>query len=221
MSTGISSPESKSMGRPKDLAKAQAILDAAQQLFMEHGYELTSMDAVAKIAGVSKLTIYSHFENKELLFRRVIERKCEESNMPTNMLQLAALPPREGLRIIGINFVGLIYSQDAVNMFRILESESLRHPKIAHIFYEAGPERTISAVEELLKAWDAKGALVVPQPRQAVNQFYSLLKGEMHMKLMLNLASHPSTAWIEKHVDACVEMFLCAYEKPRRGQKKP
>jgi TetR/AcrR family transcriptional repressor of mexJK operon len=211
MSTDMLQRDSKASGRPKDQAKAQAILDAAQKLFMEHGYELTSMDAVAREAGVSKLTIYSHFENKELLFRRVIERKCEESNMPTQMLQLAELPPREGLRIVGMNFIGLVFSQDALNMCRIMEAESLRHPHVAQIFYEAGPQRTMLALEELLKAWQARGMLSVPDPMNAVHQFYCLLKGEMHMKLMLNLEKHPSEAWMRTHVEACLDMFLCVY----------
>ena len=55
-------------GRPKDLAKRQSILDAAKILFLSKGFASTSMDAVANLAGVSKLTVYSHFTDKETLF---------------------------------------------------------------------------------------------------------------------------------------------------------
>lgn len=178
---------------------------------MEYGYELTSMDAVSKDAGVSKLTIYSHFESKELLFRRVIERKCEQSNMPTRMLELAVLSPREGLRIVGMNFLRLLYGQDALNMFRILQSECLRHPQVAQIFYEAGPLRTMMALSELLESWEAKGLLRIPDARYAVQQYYCLLKGEMHMRLMLNLESHPTEAWMAQHVESSIDLFLAAY----------
>lgn len=61
-------------GRPKDLAKRQAILDAAKRLFVSMGYASTSMDAVATEAGVSKLTVYSHFNDKETLFSAEIGR---------------------------------------------------------------------------------------------------------------------------------------------------
>ncbi|MQT72625.1 TetR family transcriptional regulator, partial [Pseudomonas sp. FSL R10-0071] len=60
------------LGRPKDMAKRQAILDAAKSLFLTHGYANTSMDAVATLAGVSKLTVYSHFTDKETLFSSAI-----------------------------------------------------------------------------------------------------------------------------------------------------
>ena len=55
-------------GRPKDPEKRNAILEAAMQLFPSRGYDGVSMDALAQAAGVSKLTVYSHFEDKEALF---------------------------------------------------------------------------------------------------------------------------------------------------------
>lgn len=220
MSMTILPHPSKAAGRPKDHEKAKAILDAAEKLFMFHGYELTSMDAIAKDAGVSKLTIYSHFDNKETLFRHVIERKCEEHHMPENMLELAQLPPQQGLHLIAMNFMSLIYSNEALSMFRILQSESVRHPNVAQIFYEAGPLRTIEAFEKLLTAWDSKGALRIEKPRQAVNHFYSLLKGEMHMLLMLNLTSHPGKDWMQNHAEECVSFFLCAYGTEANNPQK-
>ena len=57
MSDNLSTPSGP--GRPKDLAKRRAILDAAKILFLSKGYANTSMDAVATEAGVSKLTVYS------------------------------------------------------------------------------------------------------------------------------------------------------------------
>ena len=55
-------------GRPKDLAKRAAILDAAVRMFTRHGFEGASMDQIAAEAAVSKLTVYSHFGDKETLF---------------------------------------------------------------------------------------------------------------------------------------------------------
>ncbi|WP_330970248.1 TetR/AcrR family transcriptional regulator, partial [Lysobacter sp. A3-1-A15] len=55
-------------GRPKDLAKRAAILDAAKSMFTQYGFGGASMDQIAAEAGVSKLTVYSHFGDKETLF---------------------------------------------------------------------------------------------------------------------------------------------------------
>ena len=62
-------------GRPKSDLKRQSILEAAAGLFLEHGFSQTSMDLVANTAGVSKQTVYSHFNNKDALFSAVIELK--------------------------------------------------------------------------------------------------------------------------------------------------
>ena len=51
-------------GRPKDPGKRAAILDAAKRLFVSQGFERVSMDQIAAEAGVSKLTVYSHFGDK-------------------------------------------------------------------------------------------------------------------------------------------------------------
>jgi AcrR family transcriptional regulator len=51
------------------------ILDAALELFLEHGYEGTSMQALADRAGVTKPVIYSAFDSKDALFRALLERE--------------------------------------------------------------------------------------------------------------------------------------------------
>ena len=66
-------------GRPKDLEKRAAILAAAKRLFPLSGFEGTSMDAIAAEAGVSKLTVYSHFTDKETLFVAAIRARCTGS----------------------------------------------------------------------------------------------------------------------------------------------
>ena len=54
--------------------KREQILQGATRVFLQHGYAGTSMDRVAAEAGVSKQTIYSHFQDKEGLFTALIER---------------------------------------------------------------------------------------------------------------------------------------------------
>ncbi len=75
-------------GRPKDLGKRAAILQAAKSLFVEQGYAGVSMDGIAALAGVSKLTVYSHFGDKETLFSEAIRVQCEEM-MPADLFEHA------------------------------------------------------------------------------------------------------------------------------------
>lgn len=64
------------VGRPKDLEKRQRILNAAKQLFLQHGYHGSSMNQIALKAGVTKLTVYNHFQDKATLFSCAVEETC-------------------------------------------------------------------------------------------------------------------------------------------------
>lgn len=72
----VSEVESK---RSKSQLKRDQIIESASKLFIEHGYPNTSMDKVAKEAGVSKQTVYSHFKDKETLFVETVGARCAAS----------------------------------------------------------------------------------------------------------------------------------------------
>jgi len=201
----------KSAGRPKSAEKTKAILDAAGDHFLRLGFELTSMDAVAKAANVSKLTIYSNFEDKDALFKAVITRKCQNHNMEHDFMSFAALPVEVVLTQIGLNFVKLVLSNEAIAMHRIVEAESLRHPKIAVLFYEAGPKTVKEAMASLFSLWHTQKKLQCEDVQKAVEHFFCLIKGEVHMKMLLNLQKAPSEAMLRQHVASCVRLFMAGY----------
>ena len=99
-------------GRPKDPAKRRAILEAAKSLFLRNGYDGSSMDAIAAEAGVSKLTVYSHFTDKETLFSAAIKAKCEEQ-LPELLFELPDNVPLESqLLEIARGFLALVNSRE-------------------------------------------------------------------------------------------------------------
>lgn len=59
--------------RLTDLKRA-AILDAAVEVFHDHGFDNASMDHIAEVASVSKRTVYNHFTSKEKLFVSIVEQ---------------------------------------------------------------------------------------------------------------------------------------------------
>jgi len=205
------------IGRPKDATKHDGIVKAATALFMKDGYTLTSMEAVAKKADVSKITVYSHFANKDELFKAVIQRRCLKMAMPQCYLSHAKEPVEKTLLKIAGNFVTLIYSPDSIHLQRIIQAEATRHPHIVKIFYEAGPLRVRTAFGELLAEWTREGQLNVPDSARAAEQFFSLLKGERLMKTMLKLVPRPTGEELNDHVKATVDFFLKAYRPMHKG----
>jgi TetR/AcrR family transcriptional repressor of mexJK operon len=199
------------IGRPKDAAKRADILRAATALFLKDGYELTSMEAVAKKADVSKLTIYSHFADKAELFRNVIRMRCDKLAAPESFKALVDKPVRPALTEIATTFVTHLFTPEAVRLHRVIQAEAVRHPNMAKIFYETGPKRVRAAFGELLQHYVDDGQLQIPDIPKATEQFFSLVKGEAQMKMMLALEK-PSPSEMKKHVMASIDMFLAAYE---------
>ncbi|AZD84005.1 MULTISPECIES: TetR/AcrR family transcriptional regulator [Pseudomonas] len=198
-------------GRPKDLAKRQAILEAAKTLFLSNGYASTSMDAVAAEAGVSKLTVYSHFNDKETLFSSAVMAKCEEQ-LPTLIFELPAGMPIESVLLnIARGFHLLINSEESLNLHRLMLALGSQDPKLSQIFFEAGPLRMLQGMERLLARIDQSGALSIDKPRNAAEHFFCLLKGTANFRLLYGCGEPLSDEDAEEHVREVVGLFMRAY----------
>jgi TetR/AcrR family transcriptional repressor of mexJK operon len=199
-------------GRPKDLEKRSAILEAAKNLFVERGFEATSMDAVAAHAGVSKLTVYSHFQDKSALFVEAVKCKCEEQ-LPHELFEGRLDGNIEDhLRRIARGFHSLVVSPESIAVHRMMAMEAARsQADIGRLFFEAGPQRTLSEFEAFLRLANAQGMLNVPDPRRAAGHFFCMLKGVNHLAQVCGCATPMSAADAQAHIDSVVDLFLRAY----------
>ena len=195
-------------GRPKDPAKRQAILDAAKTLFLSQGFSGTSMDAVAADAGVSKLTVYSHFSDKVTLFAAAVEAKCQES-MPFPIFSLEAdddLPTV--LARIGRAFMELTNSDEAIQLERLMNSLAVQDPEMARLFFDAGPAKTLNEMERLLAKARDRRLLILKDPGAAAELFFGMLLSCRHMQVLIGCAAPPGPAESEEHVREVVRVFL-------------
>lgn len=201
-------------GRPKDPAKRAAILEAARTLFIQHGFDGVSMDQIAAGAGVSKLTVYSHFGDKENLFSAAVASYCEQQ-LPHALFNRAAdVPLRERLLEIAHAFHSMATSAEAIAAHRMLCGPQLAGSALASLFWEAGPARVTQLLADLLQRRAATGELGLdPQDEagltRAANQLIALLKGEGHAKLLLGLGGLDRDA-TRVHLASTVDLFLRA-----------
>ena len=208
--------KSSSPGRPKDLEKRAAILEAAKQLFPSRGYDGVSMDAIAQAAGVSKLTVYSHFQDKDTLFIEAVQARCEEL-LPSNLfLPRFEGPVRAHLVRIALAFFRLITSEEAISIHRMMSARTAEDSHLPRLFWEAGPKRVQEALAAFLKAEHEAGDLQIPDCALAASQFFCLLKGECHARLLCGISEPLSQAQVDRHIDATVDLFLRAYGAGRR-----
>ncbi len=204
-------PHIAASGRPKDPEKRAALVEAAGRLFCQHGFEAVSLDAIAQAAGVSKLTIYSHFGDKEGLFTAAVEARCA-TQLPQGLFALPpGLPVAEALRQIGHSFVDLVYSEDAVQLMRMMAAQAGHSTRLAQLYYQAGPKRALEEMEGFLERARERGELGIDDVRVSAGQFFVLLKGLLHFRLLLGLDPAPNPEERAAHVERCLTVFLRAH----------
>lgn len=199
-----------SPGRPKDLGKAQAILDAAKQLFLEHGFERVSMDQIAATAGVSKLTVYNHYGDKERLFSEAVRTFCAQ-NVPESLFRDDPAKPLDACLLeIAQRFFDCISAPEAIAGHRMMCTPQMAASPTAHLFWASGPQHIQDGLATLLQRRAERGQLALPEPQRAAAQFFALLKGDAHSRMVLGCCDFDQ-ADIQAHLQASVNMFLRAY----------
>ncbi|MCA0903094.1 TetR/AcrR family transcriptional regulator [Qipengyuania aquimaris] len=201
--------EKRSIGRPADQAKREAILAAAARSFFEKGFAATSIEQVAADAGVSKVTIYNHFGDKQALFAASVDRECATMR---SSLELTSLPTgtlRQRLTAIAEAMVAFLTRDEMVQFDRRIAAETERDPTIGEAFLEAGPYRMRTAFAGLLDTMVASGELAIDDTALAVEQFVSMCKGMGDLERRFG---RPVDAELErKRIDGAVDVFCRAY----------
>ena len=196
-------------GRPKDLSKRAAILEAAKRMFIQQGFDGVSMDQIAAEAGVSKLTVYSHFGDKDTLFVAAVETHCDTS-LPSSLFEPSpATPLRDRLMMIARAFFTMVSSPEAIAGHRMLSTPQMATSPLPKLFWEAGPMRVQGDFAALLRRRVAAGELDIQDIPRAASQFFALLKGEPHDCLVFGCAQ-PDEIDVEEHLAATVDLFLRA-----------
>ena len=167
------------------IAKRETILQAAIAAFRDEGFECTSMDRIAELAGASKRTVYNHFESKEALFRAVVARLFEESMA----LKEVAWDPARPLEDQLADFVRAktLLSEDkaALCLTRVVLGVYMRRPELMQEVVARAAEDETALADWLRQAHDA-GRLSVPDPALAAHMFGKMTAGVLFWPQLLD-----------------------------------
>lgn len=203
--------QTTTLGRPKDLAKRQAILMAAKDLFLQLGYEGSSMDAIAQEAGVSKLTVYNHFQDKENLFIAAIEHHGDTQLPPLDFDLKPDMAIETALYNIAIRFQAIIYSKEGLELHRLMCGMTQQNPKMVHNFFNAGPARVLNHMTRLLEQAHQQNKLNICNSKLAAEQFLSLLCGHQHMRVLFEIEATPNEAAQQQFAQQHIDFFMRVY----------
>ncbi len=184
-------PKRRSRGRPSPAQAAalrEAFLGAALQSFLENGYAATSIEAIARNAGVAKITIYRQFENKESLFQEVVHRAVSDArdNMQAILVQTGTDEKQVLLDLIERMYLGATEPK-TLALLRLVIAEAVRFPQLARLLYAENSFVLAPVVEYLAEAHRA-GKLHVPSPELAAVQLSTLAFGGVRFFISKPLA---------------------------------
>ena len=197
--------------------KVGQILTAARELFLNAGYGNTSMDAVAKHAGVSKSTLYAHFENKEQLFGAVVG--TVRQRLHDALTSVSTTDERDISKMlcqIGTQFMHHVTEPTSLTIFRVVIGELNTFPELGREMYQSGQITIGGLMAEFFRQWTDAGLLAVDDPWLAARQFLALVKGDLQFRCLCDIEQHPSETEIKRNIEAAVAMFL-AYYGPKKG----
>jgi AcrR family transcriptional regulator len=197
-------------GRPSRLQSAQLsdrILDVATALFLNHGFGTTSIEAVAKRAGISKRTFYHRFRGKEVLFEAVVRRLIERWMPPFDSALLEAPDIDAALRRSAEYILSVALKPEALALHRIVIAEARQFPGLARILHELGAATGVERISRDLDRRIAAGELGPCDTRLAAEQFILMVvTGPQRRAMGLGVALDKTelSAWI----NGTVGLFL-------------
>ena len=191
--------------------KFDQVLEGARSVFMADGFEGASVDEIARVAAVSKATLYSYFPDKRLLFMEVANAECiRQSQEAHDKIDMNA-PPREVLCQAGQHFLRFITSTFGQQIFRICVAESDRFPEIGQSFYNSGPAVMRAEMVAYFQEAVERGELKIGAYDLAADQFGELCKADLWPRLMFGVTKVVTDDEIDRVVGGAVDTFLARY----------
>ena len=211
-------------GSPEVMAKAQrggsreAIVDAAERLFLARGFGSVSMDELAAAAGVARRTLYNQFASKEEIFREMLLRVSHQLEH--------AFPPgietqgevEDVLRLIARMIVDLHKNREYLGFLRMVVADTRQFPWIAKEFAAVMDPQTERLTRYLAHLTDL-GVLNCRNPTLAAHQFMGALNEFSLWPWMMGRKTLAVST--DEMIEETIRMFLQHYRRLRSEETRP
>lgn len=200
-------------GRPKDLEKQRKILEAAKTVFLTCGYHGSSMNQIAKQAGVTKLTVYNHFQDKATLFTCAIEATCE-AFMNAKHLTLHAHCDFEQYFYHACELaLNIIYLPEAIKLEHLLLELAAEKNPLALQFYNASHQHLCVVWQDLFEQAMMFEFIQKAPVEKMTELILSLLLGLRHHEVLLGVHQPPTKTEQQQIIMQSIEIFLLKYAR--------
>ena len=207
---GASHDVMRVLGRPKDVEKREAVLDAASFLFAERGMDGVAIEAIAAVAGVSKVTIYANFKDKAAILDAIVRRETERLAAIEQEIAGLGGPLAARLERFGLALHAMLGAPCHVAVDRCLGLETVRNPDLGRRFFDAGPGYLRSILARILAEAAEQGEIKLDDPKTAAEDLLGLWLGFSSIERRLLCQGAPSQETRAVWVAQKVALFLKA-----------
>lgn len=179
--------------------KQNSIVQAAETLFLQQGYGVTSMDSIAHEAGVTKQTVYRYFESKQALFIAIM-KGIREKGSAAYIFSSGSV--QEELMGYGKYLLGFHVQPSALGLYRLMLTEG-RNENLSKVFMNTGPKQVIQPLVEFLR--QQYPALV--EPEFTAQMFVTMALAPRNQLLIGSKGQLKKSAQNE-HIEKVVLLFL-------------
>jgi TetR/AcrR family transcriptional regulator, mexJK operon transcriptional repressor len=205
-------------GRPTKQAAAQRderLLEIAAQMFMEHGFDGTSMERLAETAMIGKATLYARYADKGALFADVLRRRILLTYGPLEAeveKDLKGKSLEATLLAVARRLLDLSLSPSSIALSRILAAQGTRFPELGKLAIQEGLYRQIQIVEKILMNFSSTHRYVIDDLSLAADLFLSIVLGRVSRMALLGVQIEAKT--LDRRAQQAVRIFIRGLLEP-------
>ncbi len=202
--------------RPDDETR-QVIYEAARHEFAGSGYAATSMEAVARRAGVSTKTLYRLVPNKASLFDGMVSDRLDRTLANVDLQAIDHADIEEALYAALMACAELTLDEEVIALQRMVLQEAGKFSDIAGTFYRNGIQRIGAALADWLRAQQKRGLIELDDVDEAAGMLLGMVASAPRRAAMFGGQPLPSRAQVEARVRRCAALFLRGCQTRRVG----
>lgn len=193
-----------------------AVVEAARTLFLEKGYDGTTVEEIASLAGVARRTVYNNYTDKEALFLEIVSEVIGDAEAFARGLDeevggaVAADDLRTVLHELGHRLALAILRPEVIALRRLLIGEARAFPDLAHEYFERAPGTVMAALASRFERWAGDGLLRAEDQGRAAEHFAYLVAGAPLDRAVLT-GTVPDRDELVTTAREGVETFLARY----------
>lgn len=200
---------------PKGQRRNKALIAAASEIFIQYGFEGTTLDMIIERAGGSRTTLYKNFGDKEGLFAAVIETMIDDIFSDHETPPPIPQTIESVLSFYGARFLLNVIKPQSIGLYRLILGEYNRFPEISQAFFEQGPVRSYRLLtEKLLELPEVKVNEKVLL--SIASRFLEMLKADVFTTTFCVADFQPSDEFITQQISLSVDIIASYIRKISR-----